>query len=160
MIRLNRMTDYAVVVLSLLALEKNHARQGQDEVMLSAAEIADRTGISQPATAKIMKLLAQAGLVQAARGKDGGYLLTRSPEQVSIVQIIEAMEGPIALTACVTTATDPCSSRHSCFISGNWEKVNLAIAGALEGVTLAEMIDPQYMFNPAGLTADHSQGVQ
>ena len=154
MIKLNRMTDYAVVVLSLLAFENQ--RRG---IMMSATEIASRTGISQPATAKIMKMLAQANLVEASRGKDGGYRLARSPSEVTIAKIIEAMEGPIALTNCVTTSSDPCSSRHSCFISGNWEKVNGAIADALECVTLAEMINPSDMFKPAAIQADHPQGV-
>ena len=152
MIRLNRMTDYAVVVLSLLAFEGRR----QNTAMMSASEIASRTGITQPATAKIMKLLAHAGFVEAARGKDGGYILVRAPETLSIAEIIEAMEGPIALTACVEASNDPCAARHSCFIGGNWEKVNSAIADALEGVTLAQMIDPQQLFIPAD--ADHLAG--
>ena len=157
MIRLNRMTDYAVVVLSLLAFEGRR----QNTAMMSASEIASRTGITQPATAKIMKLLAHAGFVEAARGKDGGYTLVRAPETLSIVEIIEAMEGPIALTACVEASVDPCASRHSCFIGGHWEKVNSAIADALECVTLADMIDPQQLFIPAedDHLAGHPEGV-
>lgn len=143
MIRLNRMTDYAVVVLSMLALERK-----RDGVRyMSASEIASRSGISQPATAKIMKLLAQAGLVEALRGKDGGYALIREDHSISMAEIIEALEGPIALTACVEGAADPCASRHRCFISGNWQKVNTAIADALKDVSLAEMVDPHYLFN-------------
>lgn len=147
-IRLNRMTDYAVVVLGMLNI--NGRRHGFSP--MSASEIASRTGISQPATAKIMKLLAQAGLVEATRGKDGGYALARDGGSISIAEIIEALEGPIALTACVEGASDPCASRHHCFISGNWQKVNAAISGALHDVTLAELVDPDHMFEPLDAT--------
>lgn len=145
MLRLNRMTDYAAVVLCLMASNHRHGMAGS----LSTTDIAQRSGLGQPTVAKIMQKLAQGGLVVAHRGKDGGYQLARSPEAIGVAEIIEVMEGPIALTACVETAADPCASRHSCVISGNWERVNTALAAALRGVSLADLTDPETYFRPA-----------
>ena len=151
MIRLNRMTDYAAVVLSVMASAHHHGEKGS----LSTTDISARSGLGQPTVAKIMKQLSQAGLVNATRGKDGGYSLTRAPEAIAVATIIEAMEGPIALTACVETASDPCASRNSCFISGHWERVNTSIADALEAVTLADLTNPEYSFCPHPAVPDH-----
>ena len=144
MIKLNRMTDYGAVVLSVLACQWRF----DHGVSLSATDVSARCGLSQPSTAKILKMLAGAGLVEATRGKNGGYLLATSPEEISVAAIIEALEGPIALTACVETSTDPCASKQSCFLSGNWEKVNAVIGTALSSMTLADLIDPESYFKP------------
>ncbi|MCE2517987.1 MAG: SUF system Fe-S cluster assembly regulator [Alphaproteobacteria bacterium] len=151
MIKLNRMTDYGAVVLSILAFQWRF----EHGVSLSASDISARSGISQASTAKILKMLAAGGLVEATRGKHGGYVLSSAPELVSVAAIIEALEGPIALTACVETSADPCSSRQSCFLSGHWEKVNTAIGSALSAMTLADLIDPEHYFKPA-----HEQDLQ
>jgi FeS assembly SUF system regulator len=145
MLKLNRMTDYGAVILSVLASQWrfNHG------VSLSASEISVKSGLSLASTAKILKMLSAGKLVLATRGKHGGYLLTTPPEDISVTALIEAMEGPIALTACVETSTDPCASQHSCFLSGNWEHVNAAINGALSSITIADLIDPDSHFRPA-----------
>lgn len=155
MIKLNRMTDYGAVVLSILAFQWRF----DHGVSLSANDISSRSGISPASTAKILKMLAASGLVEATRGKHGGYLLAASPEHVSVAAIIEALEGPIALTACVETSADPCSSKHSCFLSGHWEKVNATIASALTAMTLADLIDPDHYFKPAS-TLEGEQDLQ
>ncbi len=145
MLKLNRMTDYGAVILSALAAQWRF-NNGES---LSAAEISEKSGLAQASTAKILKTLSARGLVTATRGKLGGYVLGHAPEDISVAAIVEAMEGPIAMTACVETSVDPCLSKHSCFLSGNWERVNQAINGALSSISLADLIDPDSHFRPA-----------
>ena len=142
MIKLNRMTDYGAVVLSLLAAE--HRFNGN--ASLSVSDISSRTGLSTASISKILKMLAASGLVQSTLGKNGGYALNQAPEDISVAAIIEALEGPIALTACVETSADPCSVKQSCFLSGHWEKVNSVIDHALRAMTLADLINPDQYF--------------
>src|SRR5690554_7453759 len=92
MLRVTRLTDYATVVLTVLAARP-------DEV-LSAAELAERAGLEAPTVSKVLKPLAQAGLVEGFRGAHGGYRLTRPAAEISLVEIVEAMEGPLAMTEC------------------------------------------------------------
>lgn len=142
MFKLNRMTDYGAVILSVLA---THHRYNNDE-SLTAGDISAKAGLTQTTTAKILKTLSQHDIVISTRGKNGGYVLNKAPEYISVAAIVEAMEGPIAMTACVETSTDACSSKHSCFLSGNWERVNDAISTALNSITLADLIDPEHHF--------------
>lgn len=131
MFRLNRLTDYAVVVLSQMSL--------RGEELRSAQQISDDTAVPLPTVSKLLNLLGRAGLVTSQRGATGGYTLSRSPEQISIAQIIQALEGPIALTACVDGAVESCDVESFCPMRGNWNKVNTAIQDALTSVSLAEM---------------------
>ncbi len=141
MLKLNRMTDYAIVVLGQMSRDPG--------VVRTASALSQATLIPTPTVAKILKTLASSGLVTSHRGAAGGYSLDRGPEAVSVVEIIQALEGPIALTACVDGAVDPCEVVSACPMSGNWNRVNEAIRGALEGVSLADMLDPTDMFMPA-----------
>ncbi|NIA67227.1 SUF system Fe-S cluster assembly regulator [Pelagibius litoralis] len=131
MFRLNRLTDYAVVVMSQMSLRGENLR--------SAQQIADDTAVPLPTVSKLLNLLGRAGLVTSQRGATGGYTLSRSPEQISVAQIIQALEGPIALTACVDGAAESCDVQSLCPMRGNWNKVNTAIQDALTSVSLAEM---------------------
>jgi FeS assembly SUF system regulator len=131
MFRLNRLTDYAVVVMSQMAL------RGETR---SAQQISEDTGVPLPTVAKLLNLLGRAKLVASQRGAAGGYTLCAEPEEISVAQIIQALEGPIALTACVEGATDTCDSESFCPMRGNWNKVNGAIREALTSVTLADMM--------------------
>lgn len=134
MFRLNRLTDYAVVVLAQMAL-----RPGR---LVNAAQVAQDTGVPQPTVAKVLNVLAKRGLIASQRGAAGGYSLARPAEEIDVAEIIQAMDGPIALTACVEAATDSCSVESLCPMRGNWERVNTAIRTALSNVTLAEMALP------------------
>lgn len=131
MFRLNRLTDYAVVVMSQMAL------RGETR---SAQQISDDTGVPLPTVAKLLNLLGRAKLVASQRGAAGGYTLSAEPEEISVAQIIQALEGPIALTACVDGATDTCDAESFCPMRGNWNKVNGAIREALTSVSLADMM--------------------
>ena len=138
MLKLNRLTDYAILVLGVL-----HSRQG---VWLSSSQIADAAQLTQATAAKVIKALVAAGLVETHRGTRGGCQLARPVSDISIAEVVEAIEGPIALTACVDGAEEPCSVQQGCFMGGNWNRVNTALRDALLSVSLADLFDPATLF--------------
>jgi len=131
MIRLSRLTDYAVTLLTHIA------REGKG--VLCASSLADSTGLPLPTVSKILKKLAKSGIITATRGAAGGYNLTRSADQLSIATVVEAMDGPIAITDCAGENVSCCKIETICSMSGNWNKVNQAMRAALESVSLADM---------------------
>jgi FeS assembly SUF system regulator len=133
MLRVTKLTDYATVVLTALA--------AQPDVVLSAAGLAERAGLEVPTVAKILKPLAQAGLVSGFRGINGGYRLARPASQITLIDIVEAMEGPLGMTECSLHAGN-CGIEQSCGVRANWRRINDVVADALRGVTLAEMLGP------------------
>ncbi|SDF69040.1 transcriptional regulator, BadM/Rrf2 family [Limimonas halophila] len=133
MFRLNRLTDYAVVVMSQLG--------PPDGALQSAQRIARSTGVPLPTVAKVLNTLTREGIVDSHRGAAGGYALTRPAAEISVAEIVQALEGPIALTACVDTAPGCCEAEGICPMRGAWNKVNRAIHDALTQVSLAEMIE-------------------
>lgn len=132
MLRLSKLTDYAVVVLVRLS--------AGDGVQTSPG-IAATTGIPEPTVAKVLKALASSGLVASQRGARGGYRLLRPLGGVPISDVIEAIDGPIALTACVDGGAGNCEAEHICPVRGRWDPVNDAIQQALSAITLADMRD-------------------
>ena len=132
MLRVTRLTDYATVVLTVLA-----ARPG---VVLSAVERADAAGLEVPTVAKVLKPLAQAGLVEGFRGAGGGYRLVRDAADISLGEIVEATEGPLGMTECSLHAGN-CGIEQSCGVRANWRRINDVVADALRGVTLAQMAE-------------------
>ena len=138
MFRLNKLTDYAIVILSQMSHDIGAVN--------SAASLAVNAQVPLPTVAKILKLLSAAGVVTSHRGVAGGYSLDRPAAAVSVAEIIQSLEGPIALTACVDGAVDDCEAENHCPISGNWNRVNDAIRTALDGVSLADMTDPRELF--------------
>ena len=140
MFRLNRLTDYGVVVMTQMA-------QGRPEVV-TATQLAASLGLPTPTVAKLLTALTRGGLVISQRGASGGYRLSRAPAEISVAAIIQALEGPIALTACVHGSDEQCEVEALCPMSGNWNRVNEAIRGALEGVSLADMASHDMAFMP------------
>lgn len=140
--RLARMTDYAVVVLCQMAQAPHNAH-------FTAATLAERAGLPQPSVSKILKKLAQKGIVTAQRGAAGGYSLARAPAQILAREIIVALEGPLVLATCVEEAEEACEFERSCPIRGHWDPVNQAIHDALGRVTLADMAAPRPIRLPA-----------
>ncbi|MBB1472675.1 MULTISPECIES: SUF system Fe-S cluster assembly regulator [unclassified Luteimonas] len=132
MLRVTRLTDYATVVLTVLA-----ARPGR---VLSAVELAEHAGLEPPTVSKVLKPLAQAGLVDAFRGAHGGYRLSRDASDISLIAIVEAMEGPLAMTECSLDDTS-CGIASQCGARANWRRINDVVADALRGVSLAQMLD-------------------
>jgi FeS assembly SUF system regulator len=136
MLRLSKLTDYAVVVLVRLA----DGQRGEDAVQTSPG-IAGATGVPEPTVAKVLKALAASSLVVSQRGARGGYRLAKPLGAVSIADVIAAIDGPIALTACVDGQQGCCEVESLCAVKGRWDLVNDAIHQALSSITLAEMRD-------------------
>lgn len=136
MVRLNKLTDYGVVIMTQMA-------QGEaPRAVRTAQQIAATLGLPLPTVSKLLNALARDGLVTSQRGAAGGYSLARPAAEISMAAIIQALEGPIALTACVHGSDDHCDVESLCPMSGNWNRVNNAIRAALEEVSLAEMASP------------------
>ena len=133
MLRVTKLTDYATVVLTVLA-----ARPGE---VLSATELADAAGLEPPTVIKLLKPLAQAGLVEGLRGVHGGYRLARAATDISLIELVEAMEGPLAITECSHDQSQ-CGIAQQCGVRSNWRLINDVLAEALRGVTLAQMLKP------------------
>lgn len=134
MFKLNRLTDYGVVVLTLLAQQRPGICGPK-----SAQALAERGAMPLPTVAKILNLLAKGGLVTSQRGATGGYVLSRSASAITVADIVTALEGPIALTACADGSEESCDAERLCPMAGNWNKVNIAIRQALSDVSLADM---------------------
>ncbi len=128
MFKLSKLTDYAVVVL---------VRLSRDECVQTAPYIATATSIPEPTVAKVLTTLAGRGLVVSQRGARGGYRLARPLGAIPVADVIAAIDGPIALTACVEGGS--CESQRLCPMHGRWDPVNAAIEAALGSITLADM---------------------
>jgi len=132
MLRISKMTDYAILVMVELA---------RDGEMLSAHALAERMHIEAPTASKVLKLLAGAGLLESYRGANGGYSVNRLAGDISVAEVIAAIEGPIAMTEC-SAEEGLCSQEDSCELRGNWQRISIAVARALQEVSLAEMSAP------------------
>lgn len=132
MLRLSKLTDYAVVVL--IRLSEHRA-----EPVQTTPGIAHATGVPEPTVAKVLKALTAAGLVASQRGARGGYRLSQPLTEVTVADVIAAIDGPIALTACVDGAGGCCEVERVCAVKGRWDLVNDAIRDALTAITLADM---------------------
>ncbi|HEX8222295.1 MAG TPA: Rrf2 family transcriptional regulator [Allosphingosinicella sp.] len=130
--RLTSLADYAVVVMAAAARRPAGAR-------LSAGLIAEETGVPLPTAQKLMGRLAGAGLLESARGTGGGFRLAKAAAGISLADIIEAVEGPIAMTNCITGSVHDCALEGSCRVKPHLSVVNDAVRGALQGVTLATL---------------------
>ncbi len=130
--RLSSLADYAVVMLSAAARHGVSAR-------LNATLLAEETGVPLPTAQKLMGRLAAHGLLSSARGTGGGFTLARDPAAISLADIIEAVEGPIAMTACVDDQRHDCGLEGACRVKPHWGVVNQTIRGALGGVSLATL---------------------
>lgn len=133
MLRVTKLTDYATVVLTVLA-----ARPGE---VLSATELAEYAGLEATTVSKLLKPLAQAKLVEGLRGVRGGYRLNRAAADITLIEIVEAMEGPLAITEC-SHEQSQCGIAEQCGVRSNWRLINDVVADALRGVTLAQMLHP------------------
>ena len=136
MLRVSKLTDYATVVMTVLAGVRDAG--GADEV-LSAQDLAERARLELPTVSKLLKQLAHAQLVVSSRGVNGGYRLARPAQQITIADIVTAMEGPIGMTECGAHA-GLCDHESHCGVRVNWQRINQAIAQALANVTVADMV--------------------
>ena len=141
MLRVTKLTDYATVVLTVLAAHHGGAREGVLDAVLSASELAERASLETPTVSKLLKPLAQAGLVEGFRGANGGYRLARPADQIGLIEIVEAMEGPLGMTECSVHAGN-CGIEQQCGVRANWRRINDVVIEALRSVTLAQMLAP------------------
>ena len=132
--RLSSMADYAVVTMSAAARHCGGAR-------VSAAQLAEETGLPSATVQKLVSKLSAAGLLRSSRGAGGGLKLARPAAAISLADIVEAVEGPIALTACVEQGRHDCGMEGTCAVRPHWPLVNEAMRGALAGVPLTRLAE-------------------
>jgi FeS assembly SUF system regulator len=133
--RLSHLAGYAVVLMTASARRSAGAR-------LSATELACDTGVPLPTTQKLMSQLAASGLLTSARGASGGFALARPAGDISLADIVEAVEGPIALTMCSDSNNHECALDGHCRVKPHIGAVGNAVRGALGAVTLTSLCDP------------------
>ncbi|MCW6532116.1 MULTISPECIES: SUF system Fe-S cluster assembly regulator [Sphingomonas] len=132
--RLSSLADYAVVLMTAAA--RHCGAVGR----LNATVLAEETGVPLPTAQKLVSRLSAAGLIESARGTGGGFRLARPPATISLADIVEAVEGPIALTSCVDMGDHECAMEGNCRVKPHWNVVNQAVRGALAGVSLASLV--------------------
>lgn len=135
MIRLAKLTDYGLVLMTIIA-------RGGAAPVHTARDLAAQSHLPLPTVSKLLKQLLQSGLLVSHRGIKGGYGLAKEPAEVTLAEIITAIEGPIALTECSTDVVGLCDLERSCPIKRNQRVVSQVIRGALEKVTLSDLVQP------------------
>jgi len=130
MLRMSRLTDYATVLLAALAGEPGRVQ--------TAASLAEQTRLAAPTVCKLLKQLQRAALVSSTRGPRGGYQLARPAAQISAAAILDALEGPLALTDC-SAGHGNCEIEDTCRVGRVWQRLNLAIRRSLYEVSLAQL---------------------
>jgi len=136
MLRISKLTDYGTMILVYLA-DKNR--------LCPASDVANDTHITLPTAQKILKRLAKSGLVESVRGVEGGYRLCKSAKDISAADILDALEGPLAITECASDESS-CEHESSCSVGGAWQRINVAIRNALADVSLDELKTPPREF--------------
>lgn len=140
MLRISKLTDYATVILASL----------MTGALTSAAELAERTHIGLPTVSKLLKELQHAGLVDSVRGARGGYRLARAPALISAADIIDAVEGPVALTECAGDHSR-CDIESTCQVGRSWQRISLSIRQALADLSLSDLLAREGAFQPPEL---------
>jgi FeS assembly SUF system regulator len=135
MIRLGKLTDYGLVLMTYMA--RDH-----DRSLHTARDLALQSRLALPTVSKLLKELVQGGLLVSHRGIKGGYSLARTPREISVVEIITVLEGPVALTECSTDISGLCDLEPCCPIKNNQRIISQAVRGALGSVMLADLIQP------------------
>ena len=130
--RLTHLADYAVVMMTAAARRDANAR-------LSATELSEDTGVPLPTAQKLMQKLAAHGLLVGQRGAGGGYALARPVAQITLADIVEAVEGPIVLTMCADGINHECALDTHCRVKPHMSIVGDAIRTSLKSVSLQEL---------------------
>jgi len=130
--RLSNMADYAVVVMGAAARHCGGVRT-------SATALSEETGIALPTVQKLVSILSKGGLLRSVRGAGGGIQLSRPAAAITLADIIEAVEGPIAMTSCVDAARCNCAIEPDCTVKPHWTAVNNAVRGALADISLSSL---------------------
>lgn len=133
MLRIAKLTDYATGLMTQMAHQPGR--------WVSAQQLAQELSLPAPTVARLLKLLGRAGLVVSQRGKGGGYGLARPAREISVAEVIAAIEGPVALTECAL-GDGRCNLERDCATRANWRMISQAVQVALEAVSLADMAAP------------------
>jgi FeS assembly SUF system regulator len=133
MIKISRLADYGTVILSHLANYKDQR--------LSATQVADATRLPMPTVSKLLKILNEAELVTSTRGPNGGYELARLPSEISLAEVISAIDGELAMTEC-SKSPENCELTSTCGLRHNWQYINYMIVEMLSQLSLADMNQP------------------
>ncbi len=140
MIRLSRLADYGLVLMGCMAARPAGVH--------TALGLSDDTQLPMPTVAKLLVRLTQGGLLISHRGAKGGYELAHAPEDISVGDIVVAVDGPIALTQCLEHGADPCDVEPICPTRRGWTRLNEAVKRALSEVSLAELAQPVLLAQP------------
>jgi FeS assembly SUF system regulator len=152
-LRISRLTDYGTLVLAHLPSD--------EAKLLSAADVALATGINLPTVSKLLKSLAKADLVTSTRGSQGGYRLSRSANEISAADIIDALEGPVSITECSASDSN-CDYESVCNVGGAWQRINVAIRRALDNINLTDLQRtrapvPNFEFAGMPISVEHKE---
>jgi FeS assembly SUF system regulator len=140
MIRLGKLTDYGLVLMTYIA-------RSQDQSLHAACSLSKESQLPLPTVTKLLKSLHQGGLLISQRGIKGGYSLAKSPGEISVAEIIVALEGPIALTECSTDTSGLCGLETCCPVKDNQRIISQVVRGALEKVMLSDLVHPLHVVN-------------
>ena len=138
MVRISKLTDYGLVLMSCFA-------RSQGTAVHSASGLAKESGLPVSTVRKLLKELQHSGLLMSHRGTRGGYVLARDPGEISVLEVIAALDGPFALTECSSDQEGLCKLEANCPISKNQRIINQAVRAALESVTLSDLIQPMQL---------------
>lgn len=131
MLKISRLADYGSSVMRYLAYFGGQPK--------SAVEVAEGTHLALPTVRKVLKLLQNSGLLISARGADGGYKLSKELKNINLAEIVEAIDGPIALTECSVGQKHPCGHTQVCTMKKDWQLINGLIKDALSKQTLEKL---------------------
>jgi len=137
MVRVSRLADYGILLMT------SFAQREEGGACLAATSLAQETALPLPTVSKLLQALCRSGLLRSQRGAHGGYRLARPASGISVAEIITALEGPIALTDCLSHGAAACEVESLCPTRSNWDRINAAIRTALGSITLEEMARPQ-----------------
>jgi FeS assembly SUF system regulator len=140
MVRLGKLTDYGLVLMTCIA--RDHGAP-----LRTARDLALESKLPLSTVSKLLKELLQSGLLVSHRGIKGGYVLAKEPHDISVVEMIAAIEGPMALTECSTEVTGLCNLEPCCPIKSNQQIINQAVRGVLEKITLSDLMHPMHLTN-------------
>lgn len=128
MLRITKITDYGFILLA-------HMANQEEGALHNAKDLSSSIDIPLPTVSKVLKILTQGGILKSHQGSKGGYSLAKPTDRITAAEIIEAIEGPVAITEC--SSAEGCD--RNCAVSPSWKRVNGAVIGALDGLKLSDM---------------------
>lgn len=132
MLKVSKLTDYGIGLMTCLA------RQSSDDPV-TARGLSEVMGLPLPTVSKVLKLLSSGELLISTRGATGGYTLARRPDQISLADMFEVLEGPVSVTDCATNSGCACELETTCGLKANWNWINQQLLNTLRGISLQNM---------------------